>query len=78
MEEVGSEPIPECCGERMVLLTSGRRAGFAIWIWSCCVCERFESTSRRYDGETFWVGAMGDAIHAKRAELIADAYSSDA
>lgn len=61
----------------MVLLRSGRRAGFALWLWRCPVCERFEWTNRRYDGATFWVGAIGRAIEAKRDELVADAYSAD-
>jgi len=78
MEEPRSVPIPLCCGSRMVLLRSGRRACFAIWLWRCPVCEGFEWTNRRYDGETFWVGAMGRAIRAEQDELIADAYSGGA
>ena len=77
MEESRKGPIPRCCGSEMVLLRSGRRANFAIWLWRCPVCERFGWTNRRYDGQTFWVGAMGDAVLAKRAELIADAYSAE-
>lgn len=69
--------MPECCGSKMVLLRSGRRAGFAVWIWRCGVCERFESMNRRCDGERFWVGAMGDALQVKRTELFADAYSPE-
>ena len=61
----------------MTLIRSGRCANFAIWIWRCRVCERVESTNRRYDGEHFWVGAMGRAIAATTAELIADADTSD-
>ena len=60
----------------MVLLRSGRRAGFAIWMWRCSLCERFAWTNRRYDGAPFWVGAMGAAIEAKRDELVADSYSA--
>jgi hypothetical protein len=59
----------------MTALRWGRRAGFAIWIWRCVVCERFDVTSCRYDGQSFWVGAMGDALSAKLEELIAHAYS---
>lgn len=70
-------PAPECCGREMTALRSGRRAGFAIWIWRCPVCERFEVTSRRYDGQRFWVGAIGNALVAKVDELIADAYSNE-
>jgi len=73
----GGTPAPECCGSRMTALRWARRAGFAIWIWRCPVCERFEATSSRYDGQTFWVGAMGEALVAKIDELIADAYSDD-
>jgi hypothetical protein len=76
MWEAGRAPIPACCGSQMVLLRSGRRAGFAIWVWRCAVCERFDSTNRRYDGDTFWVGTMGEAVRAKRMELIADAYGA--
>jgi hypothetical protein len=77
MEELRESPIPYCCDREMTLLRSGRRANFAIWLWRCGVCERFEWTNRRYDGKTFWVGAMGRAVVAKMAELVADAYSTD-
>ena len=73
--ENGDGPAPRCCGTAMTLLRSGSRANFAIWIWRCPVCERFETTNRRYDGRHFWVGAMGRAIQAKIDELIADAYA---
>lgn len=63
---------PDCCGEAMTLVRSGREAGFAIWIWRCHVCERSAATNRRYDGHDFWVGAMGRAVVAKIDELIAD------
>lgn len=76
MAEVGREPIPSCCGTEIVLLRHGRRANFAIWIWRCRICESFDSTNCRYDGETFWVGAMGTALQAELTELIADAYGS--
>lgn len=55
----------------------GVRANFAIWIWRCGVCERLETTNRRYDGRSFWVGAMGRAVSEKVAELIADAYRDE-
>lgn len=72
--EPAAGPIPECCSREMSLIRSGRRANFGVWVWRCPFCERFESTNRRYDGQTFWVGAMGDAVLAKVDELIADAY----
>lgn len=72
-EQVG--PVPVCCGREMALVRSGRRANFAIWLWRCSICERFESTNSRYDGQTFWVGAMGEAVLARIDELIADAYA---
>jgi len=28
----------------MVLLRSGRRANFALWLWRCPICESFEWT----------------------------------
>ena len=77
MEERRSGPIPRCCDSEMVLLRSGRRAGVALWLWRCHVCERFEWTRHRYDHAMFWVGAMTVAIEAKRDELVADAYSPD-
>lgn len=77
MENESTGPIPECCGREMTLIRSGRRANFAIWIWRCSVCEQFRSTSRRYDGRHFWVGAMGAAVQAKIDELLADAYTVD-
>ena len=77
MENQSTEPLPRCCGREMTLIRSGRRANFAIWIWRCSVCERFDSTNCRYDGQSFWVGAMGRAIQAKIDELIADAYADD-
>ena len=61
----------------MVLLRSGRRANFALWLWRCPICESFEWTSQRYDSKLFWVGAMGRAIQAAREKLVADAYSGD-
>jgi hypothetical protein len=76
MESEPEGPIPVCCGREMTLIRSGRRANFAIWIWRCATCERFESTNRRYDGQSFWVGAMGDAVAAKIDELIADSYGA--
>lgn len=77
MEIEPEDPTPVCCGREMTLIRSGRRANFAIWIWRCPTCERFANTSRRYDGQTFWVGAMGAAVAAKIDELIADAYGSE-
>jgi hypothetical protein len=58
----------------MTALRWGRPAGFAIWIWRCVVCERFDATSCRYDGQSFWGGA-GNALAETLEELIADAYS---
>jgi hypothetical protein len=60
----------------MTLLRWGRRAGFSIWIWRCAICERFDTTNRRYDGRDFWVGATGRALAEKVDELLADAYGS--
>ena len=77
MEEPRTGPIPECCGDAMVLLRWGKRANFAIWLWRCPTCERFRWTNRRYDGALFWVGAMARALDAARNELLADAYSAD-
>ncbi len=71
MEREPVEPIPACCGREMALLRSGTCANFATWIWRCSICERFESATRRYDGQTVWVGAMGRAVLAKLDELIA-------
>jgi hypothetical protein len=76
MDTKSNSPIPICCAREMVVIRSGQRANFAIWIWRCPICERFEITSRRYDGQNFWIGAMGDALHAKVNELIADAYAA--
>jgi hypothetical protein len=70
-----SGPIPGCCGRQMTQIRSGRSAGVAICVWRCSVCERFASTSRRYDGQVFWVGAMGRAIVAGIDDLIAHAYA---
>ena len=70
-------PITICCAREMALLRSGRRANFAIWMWRCPICERFEITNRRYDGQHFWLGAMGDALREKVNELIADAYAAE-
>lgn len=70
-------PAPTCCGVEMTLVNTGRRAGFALWIWRCPVCERFGETNRRYDGQLFWVGAMGDAIAKEQARLIAEAYGGE-
>ena len=75
--ESAARAIPKCCSREMTLIRSGRRANFAIWVWRCPVCERFESTNCRYDGHAFWVGAMGDALLAKVDELIADAYGGE-
>jgi len=77
METEPDDPTPLCCGREMTLIRSGRRANFAIWIWRCSICERFTNTNERYDGQTFWVGAMGAAVAATIGELIADAYGSD-
>jgi hypothetical protein len=68
-------PAPQCCGSKMTALRWGRRAGFAIWIWRCVVCERFNATSFRYDGQSFWVSAFGNVLTETLEELIADAYS---
>jgi hypothetical protein len=73
----GGAVAPECCDCEMTALRWGRRAGFAIWIWRCSVCETFEVTSFRYDGRRFWVGAMGRALVGKVDELIEDAYSDE-
>jgi hypothetical protein len=70
-------PTPSCCGRDMTLIRAGRCANFVIWLWRCPHCERFQTTSRRYDGETFWVGAMGDALLAEISTLIADAYRDE-
>ena len=77
METDAIGPTPLCCGREMTLIRAGQRANFAIWIWRCTDCERFGTTTRRYDGQAFWVGAMGDALFAKINELIADAYKDE-
>jgi len=77
METAPEDPTPLCCGREMTLIRSGRRANFALWFWRCPTCERFSNTSRPYDGQTFWVGAMGAAVAAKIDELIADAYGGE-
>jgi hypothetical protein len=59
----------------MVLIRSGKAANFAVWIWRCSTCEAFRTTTRRFDGKRFWVGAMGRAVVAKIDELMADAYA---
>jgi hypothetical protein len=58
----------------MVVVNFGRCANFAIWIRRCRDCEGFEATNRRYDGENFWVGAMGRAVVDETHRLIAEAY----
>ena len=73
-EDPSRAAIPTCCGVEMVVVNFGRRANFAIWIWRCRGCERFEVTNRRYDGQTFWVGAMGKALDDEMHRLIAEAY----
>lgn len=70
-------PLPICCGTEMTLIRSGSAANFAIWLWRCPICETYGQTTKRYDSQTFWVGAMGNAIVSKIHELIADAYSMD-
>lgn len=66
---------PICCDRQVTLVRAGQRAGFNIGLWRCTVCERFETTHKRYDGENFFVAAMGRAVLAKADELIADAYA---
>ena len=70
-------PTPVCCGTEMTLIRSGSTANFAIWIWRCAICECYGQTTRRYDGHTFWVGAMGNAVVRRIHELVADAYTPE-
>jgi len=65
---------PTCCGAAMVLVRQGERAGFSVELWRCLRCEAYRRTSIRIDGQNFWVGAMGAALHREGLRLIADAY----
>ncbi|HEY7690978.1 MAG TPA: hypothetical protein VH816_01415 [Gaiellaceae bacterium] len=58
----------------MQLVAAGRAANFDIGLWRCVTCEGHEHTRIRTDGQTFWVGAMGDAIHREQQRIIAAAH----
>ena len=65
---------PNCCGEEMTSIGSGRAANFDIEVWRCLICEEHQSTMVRVDGKNFWVGAMGRAIRREELRIIADSY----
>jgi hypothetical protein len=65
---------PDCCDAPMALVVAGRAANVDVGLWRCLTCEDHAHTRIRTDGQGFWVGAMGDAIHREHRRVVADAY----